>query len=67
MVKYRVILKVSYYETWFDFDTPEQATYFATTALRAMVSSDDTAKKQFITIQVINTEFKEDDESDSDS
>lgn len=62
-IKYRVILKIGYYETWFDFDSVEQACQFATNALTHMVENEDNKKKAYINIQIVdlNVEGEEDD------
>lgn len=40
-MKYRVILKVGYYERWFEFDTVDSAAYFAKDLLSANVPNED--------------------------
>lgn len=55
-IKYRVVLKVGYYESWFEFNGAKDATNFATEALQHMVSTEDTTKKESIILQVVNTE-----------
>ena len=62
MIKYRVIISVSYCEAWFEFDNAEQACAFATNALTHMVSNDDGKKKVKINIQVVDTEGTEEEE-----
>ena len=68
MLKYRVIIKVSYYEAWFEFDEAEEAGVFATTLLQKMVTSPDQKKQSSITIKLIDVEAeakaKEEDEED---
>ena len=63
-IKYRVILKVGYYETYFEFESSDQACNFAANALSHMVTSEDTKKKTSINIQVIDADAdaKEDDD-----
>lgn len=62
MIKYRVILKISYNEGWFEFENAAEAISFATVALESMVANEDTNRKTKITIQVINPdEEKEED------
>lgn len=63
-MKYRVILKVSYNEAWFDFDTIEEAGEFAKTVLVHQSDSDDSKRKSSIRIDVINTEAEEENEDD---
>lgn len=38
---YRVILKISYYENWFDFDNVTEAAKFAETVLEHQKTSED--------------------------
>lgn len=38
---YRVVLKISYYENWFDFDNVEDAGRFAETVLMHQTVSED--------------------------
>lgn len=62
-IKYRVILKVSYYEVWFDFDGVEQACQFTTNALAHMVSNEDSKKKAYIEVRIIDLDAEgEEDE-----
>ncbi len=61
-IKYRVIIKVSYNEAWFEFDTAEDACQFTTTALKHMADNEDGKKKSRITIQVVNADSTEEDE-----
>lgn len=53
-MKYRLILKVGYNEIWFEFDTIAEAGLFAKTILVHQVENEDTKKKSFITIQVVD-------------
>ena len=65
MIKYRVILKVSYYEVWFEFENAVEAMNFATVALQSMVANDDiNRKKTKITIQIINPDAEEEEEEE---
>ena len=62
-MKYRVILKVSYNEAWFDFDTIEEAGDFAKTILVHQVESPDSKRKSTIRVEIINpAEEEEEDE-----
>lgn len=63
-IKYRVIIKVSYNETWFEFDSADQACGFATNAISHMVDSEDQKKKSTITIQVVDADAKNDEDED---
>ena len=63
-MKYRVILKVSYNEAWFDFDTIEEAGEFAKTVLVHQSDSNDSKRKSSIRIDVINPEAEEENEDD---
>ena len=53
MIKYRVIIKVSYNESWFEFDTMEKACEFASTALTSMVDSEDQSAENIIRIDLV--------------
>ena len=57
---YRVIFKIGYYASYFDFYTAEEAGAFAATALQHMVSSKDTEKSAYVTIQVAKSFDDED-------
>lgn len=65
-MKYRVILKVNYYEAWFEFDTVEEAGEFAKTILMHQVESEDNKRKSMIRLEVIDPALqkKEDVEDD---
>ena len=54
-IKYRVVLKVGYYESWFEFEEAKDATKFATEALQHMVSTEDTKKTGSIIMQIVDT------------
>lgn len=56
MIKYRVILKVGYYESLYEFENAEDAAKFATSALQHMVSTEDTDKRTFVNMQVVDIE-----------
>ena len=58
-MKYRVILKVSYHEAWFDFDTIEEAGNFAKTILVHQVDSEDNKRRSTIRLEVISTSLQE--------
>lgn len=60
-MKYRVIVKVSYQDAWFEFDSIEEAGAFAESVLVHQIPNEDTNKKSFVTIQVVdeNAESKE--------
>ena len=56
-IVYRVILKVSWRETYFEFDSMEQACNFATTALEHSAGNDDDTKNSsLIVIRVVDLE-----------
>lgn len=65
-MKYRVILKVNYYEAWFEFDNIEDAGEFAKTILTHQVESEDNKRKSTIRLEVIDLvlQNKEDVEDD---
>lgn len=60
---YRVILQISYYENWFDFDNIEDAGTFAENALRHCVPSEDREEKlMYVAIKVIDPAKTEEEE-----
>lgn len=62
-MKYRVIIKVSYQEAWFEFETAADACNFATIAISQQVKNDDTRKTDHIRIEVVDPTVKvEEDE-----
>ena len=61
-MKYRVILKVSYNEAWFDFDTIEEAGEFAKTILLHQVESPDSKRKSTIRVEIINPAEEENED-----
>ena len=63
-MKYRVILKVSYHEAWFEFDTIEEAGEFAKAVLLHQVESPDSKKKSTIKVEVIDPTAEEENEDD---
>ena len=64
MIKYRVIIKVSYYEAWFEFDSIEDAGEFAKTALMYNVPSKDRSDFEGVRIEVVNTDKEKESEDD---
>lgn len=51
---YRVIVRMSYYENWYDFGTMEDAGAFARTILTHAVPNEDMEKKPvYVTINVM--------------
>lgn len=61
-MKCRLILKVGYNEIWFEFDTIAEAGEFAKSILVHQVENEDTKKKSFITIQVMDGNSVESEE-----
>lgn len=61
---YRVILRVGYYEAYFDFVEAVEAVSFAQNALVHMVPSEDTKKKYYVTMQIVNPELEESEDDD---
>jgi len=61
---YRVILKVGYNEAWFEFDDSGIAINFASDALRYMVTCDDTKKKYYISIQIVDADAEKKESED---
>lgn len=64
MIKYRVILKIGYYEAVYEFDTAEEAGWFASTALMHQIPSEDNrSTPAFVTMKAVDVE-KEKEEDD---
>lgn len=59
---YRVVLKVGYNVTWFEFAEAAEAVLFAQTALMHQVGCDDTKKKSSITLEIVNPDMEESEE-----
>ena len=53
---YRVMLRVSWYEAYFEFDNMDQACSFATTALQHNKGCDDTKKTVTVGVQVVDVD-----------
>ena len=64
MIKYRVVIKASYHEVWFEFNTAEEACAFSTTALKSMVDSEDQKRKSTIRMEVIDTSIQDTDDEE---
>ena len=56
-MKYRVIIKVSYHDAWFEFDSIAEAGSFAETVLVHQIPNEDTKTKSFITIPIALMKF----------
>lgn len=63
-MKYRIILKVSYNEAWFDFDTIEDAGEFAKTILVHQINNEDCKRKSMIRMEIIDTTIEKSEEED---
>ena len=61
---YRVILKISYREAYFDFVDAAEACGLAKTMIEHLVSSDDENEKAKIIIEIIDEGFGDCEESD---
>lgn len=59
---YRVILRVSYSDAFFDFDNAADACNFATVALEHSADSEDQKKKSKITLVIINPNKEEEED-----
>lgn len=53
---FRVVIKVGYYETWYEFESMGEAGAFAQTVLTHQVDSEDTARSLSVRIDVIANE-----------
>lgn len=56
---FRVIIRVSYNEAYFDFDSADKACNFARMAAEHSVESADAKKISKVSIEVINPKIKE--------
>ena len=63
---YRVIMKVGYYEAWYDFDDAETACSFAQLMLTHQTPNDDTRKEKHIELKVIDTTIKDVEEEEEE-
>lgn len=61
-MKYRVIIKIGYNNAWFEFDSIAEAGSFAETVLVHQIPNEDTKKKSFITIQVVDENAESEEE-----
>lgn len=61
---YRVMLKVGYYERWFEFMSSVDAMYFAETILKKAVDSEDNENPTQIAVWVEKEAEKEDSEDE---
>ena len=59
---YRVVIKVSYCEAFFDFDSLNEACEFARTAVVHSAENEDNKYPTSLIIKVINTEHESEDE-----
>jgi len=66
MIKYRVVIKVSYNEAWFEYDGAAEAVNFASNALSHMVSNEDAKKPSRIAIEIVNTGMEEEEDEEDD-
>ncbi len=58
---YRVAIKISYYEAWFEFEDLDDAGEFAKMILTHQVENDDTKKKTQVNIRAIVRGDKEEE------
>lgn len=56
---YRVILKIGYYENWFDFKTGEDAVEFACSALKHHSPNEDQHELLTIAVHIMKKEKEE--------
>lgn len=61
---YRVIIKVSYNDAYFEFNDSEEACKFATSALQHMVGCDDTKKRSYVAMLVVDVDAEKKEEED---
>lgn len=60
-IMYRVAIKISYYEAWFEFEDLDDAGEFAKMILTHQVENDDTKKKTQVNIRAIVSGDKEEE------
>ena len=53
---YRVIIRINWYDAFFEFDDMEKACSFANSALTHMVDSKDTQRKSSITVLIVDVD-----------
>lgn len=58
---YRVVLKIGYYENWFDFKTGEDAIEFACSALKHHSPNEDRQELLTIEVQIMKKKEKEEE------
>ena len=63
---YRIILNVSYYKAFFDFDNLEDAGNFAKTILTHQSNCDDTKEKSSIRMEIIDPSKVEKENADNE-
>lgn len=56
MIVYRVMLKIGYYERWFEFKDSLEAFSFAGTALNHSVKSEDNEKMVKVVVELVDQE-----------
>lgn len=61
-VIYRVVIRISYHEAFFDFQSAEEACIFATTAIMHSATSKDQKKMAKVSIIIINADVKEEED-----
>ena len=66
MIKYRVQMKISYYDACFEFDDAEEAVGFAKLMLEHQVSTEDAKKKPIIQMQVVDIDAEKMAESEDE-
>lgn len=66
MIKYRVCIKISYYEAWYEFDYAEDAVVFAKTLLEHQVNTEDAKKRPSIQLYVVDVEAEKAAESEDE-
>lgn len=65
MITYRVIMKVGYYERWFEFNDSMEAVAFAGQALNHSVVNEDTKETVSVMVKLVNKDKeKEQEEQD---
>lgn len=62
MNKFRVILKASYREMWFDFEDSDSACAFAVIALKHMTKNEDNDREESVYIKILDPEGEDDAE-----
>lgn len=65
-IMYRITIKISYYEAWFEFEDLNEAGEFAKTILSHQVENEDVKKKTHVNISVVAYEAEKEEEANDE-